>query len=433
MKAKTLSSLIFLLPIASIVVTVALILVTYTLWQKRQLKESLQCLEKLYVRHAINMESRRISSLISMAYRNPAKVKDESVLSSQNRLFYLKKYLHFYALQKRGNGEYFAVFKVVDSKNGVYLDALDGSSTAQKAECSLKSNSAVCIIYKLASASGGDGVYLMKTLEKPKGDVVYYRLLKRPRMLIISGVDVEAVKLAVKMAEATYMEQFRRYRNRILAASGGVVLVVGVVFLGISRGVNRGFYIYRKKIESQREKLKDLVSYDELTGVSNRRRFNEIMEYEVVKSLRYSESLSLIMFDLDHFKYVNDRYGHQVGDRVLKNIAGVVSSSLRATDTLARWGGEEFFIVLPKTSCMNALKIAENLRRIVESIDHGIPQKVTCSFGVSCICENDTPKAIIKRADEAMYRAKRRGRNRVEYVGCGEGDEGKFEQRYAKI
>jgi diguanylate cyclase (GGDEF)-like protein len=119
------------------------------------------------------------------------------------------------------------------------------------------------------------------------------------------------------------------------------------------------------------------------------------------------------MFDIDHFKRVNDRFGHQKGDEVLKKLSALVSSGVRKSDFLVRWGGEEFVIVMEESTLEAACEKAEELRRRIEEADFGIAGKLTCSFGVTMLDPEDTPDGALERVDRILYRAKKSGRNRV--------------------
>ena len=171
----------------------------------------------------------------------------------------------------------------------------------------------------------------------------------------------------------------------------------------------------RKRMEEQ---LKRLASTDELTGLNNRRRFLELAEREVVRARRYRSPLSLILFDLDLFKRVNDNHGHLVGDQVLRALAGVCSDQLRESDILGRLGGEEFAIAAVETDLGKAGGVAERLRRGIADLVVSTEQadiRITCSFGVAQFAEEDGDLEILfNRADEALYRAKEMGRDRVE-------------------
>jgi|WetSurMetagenome_2_1015567.scaffolds.fasta_scaffold00239_2 diguanylate cyclase (GGDEF)-like protein/PAS domain S-box-containing protein len=167
----------------------------------------------------------------------------------------------------------------------------------------------------------------------------------------------------------------------------------------------------RKKAE---EMLRELSEKDYLTMILNRRKLFELLGMEVEKAKRYNRPLSLILFDLDHFKAVNDKYGHNMGDIVLKTTAAVVGKELRKIDILARYGGEEFVILSPETGLSGALAIAEKVRSSVEQHPYKLADPVTISVGVAEMSEDDTETSFIEKADKAMYSAKRNGRNRVE-------------------
>jgi diguanylate cyclase (GGDEF)-like protein/PAS domain S-box-containing protein len=172
----------------------------------------------------------------------------------------------------------------------------------------------------------------------------------------------------------------------------------------------------RKKTENQ---LELLATTDELTGLYNRRFFIEQLEKELRLTLRYKKETSLILFDVDNFKNVNDTYGHDVGDDVLVFIAKAAGNSIRDVDCLARFGGEEFIILLPETPLNGALIVAERIRSFIEHaeffLEEGKRLHFTISLGVTEIHEEEEGHStVIKRADNAMYRAKQGGRNKVE-------------------
>ncbi len=167
----------------------------------------------------------------------------------------------------------------------------------------------------------------------------------------------------------------------------------------------------RKRIE---EKLRELSEKDPLTAIYNRRKLFELLGLEVEQAKRYGRPLSLIMLDLDHFKEVNDRYGHNAGDLALKTMTNVVNGVIRKVDIFARFGGEEFVILSPETSLSGAAALAEKTRAAVEQAAYPVVGKITLSAGVAELSGKDSGAALIKKADEALYAAKHRGRNRVE-------------------
>ena len=167
----------------------------------------------------------------------------------------------------------------------------------------------------------------------------------------------------------------------------------------------------RQKAE---EELVELANIDALTSIPNRRKFDEALQYEMGRDKRYHNKLSLIFCDLDHFKCVNDTHGHKIGDEILKEVTRLISANIRNTDIFARWGGEEFALLLPDTNIETATLTAEKL--LIEIERHTFPYVgcMTASFGVTELLEDDTETSFIKRADDALYRAKDRGRNRIE-------------------
>jgi diguanylate cyclase (GGDEF)-like protein/PAS domain S-box-containing protein len=174
----------------------------------------------------------------------------------------------------------------------------------------------------------------------------------------------------------------------------------------------------RKQAADELRRLNELLARqattDPLTGIANRLKFNEALRSEIRRSMRYNVPLSLIMFDIDHFKTINDTYGHHSGDTVLRDLTKLVSKNVRINDEFARWGGEEFMIMVTNTSLPHAGKFAEKLRALINDLQWPWSTKVTCSFGVSQLTEDDTEDKLVQRVDAALYRAKANGRNRVE-------------------
>nr|WP_320193391.1 diguanylate cyclase [uncultured Desulfobacter sp.] len=169
----------------------------------------------------------------------------------------------------------------------------------------------------------------------------------------------------------------------------------------------------RKKMEAE---LKRLATTDVLTGVDNRRSFMEKAEHEIRRAQRYGTSFAMIIMDIDFFKSINDKYGHQAGDVVLQKMAQAVKSALRQSDVFGRIGGEEFSIILMETERKTALLTAERIRSLTErlSINTGKERiHITVSIGLTFFKKGDDLSTLSKRSDEALYSAKRNGRNRV--------------------
>ncbi len=156
------------------------------------------------------------------------------------------------------------------------------------------------------------------------------------------------------------------------------------------------------------------AQHDQLTNIYNRQKTDEVLLNICKYSNRRKEKIGLIMFDIDHFKIVNDQYGHDTGDEVLKCITKLVQANIRAEDSFGRWGGEEFILIIRHSTLQETIKKAENLRKTLENFKAENIPSVTASFGVTELKAGDTAKTILKRADIALYKAKKAGRNRVE-------------------
>jgi diguanylate cyclase (GGDEF)-like protein len=159
-------------------------------------------------------------------------------------------------------------------------------------------------------------------------------------------------------------------------------------------------------------KQEELASCDGLTGLLNHRMFQESIRFEIERAKRYNHHLSLVMFDIDYFKKFNDKYGHPVGDEVLKMVSFTMKGLVRVTDRVFRYGGEEFCILLPETSAENAVNLAERLRKKIEANRAVRGLSVTISLGITGYDLQETPEDFIKRADTMLYKSKENGRNR---------------------
>lgn len=160
-------------------------------------------------------------------------------------------------------------------------------------------------------------------------------------------------------------------------------------------------------------KLLDRANLDRLTGIYNRHYLDSYIQSEIHRSCRYDETMALAVFDLDHFKAVNDTWGHNIGDEVLKNTVHIIQKLIRRSDVLCRWGGEEFVIIMPHTSLKGASVLAEKMRKAMAITAHSDVGIVTASFGVSEYQKDELFEDWFKRADDALFEAKHSGRNRV--------------------
>ena len=185
-----------------------------------------------------------------------------------------------------------------------------------------------------------------------------------------------------------------------------VPLLVGC-FFGVILGRN---YILRTA-------LAKYATTDSLTGLYNRRWFDRRFLESMENFKRYGMKFSVILLDIDNFKKINDKYGHSIGDEILREVALKINSTCRVTDLCARWGGEEFIILLTNAEISGAVEKAENLRKLISEGEYPNSIHLTCSFGVSEFLKDDQSQLdLVNRADKALYKAKESGRDRVESI-----------------
>lgn len=192
------------------------------------------------------------------------------------------------------------------------------------------------------------------------------------------------------------------------AVVGVVASLMGLVAVGLFC-----WFPMRGWREAQ-QRISFMADHDGLTELLNRQAAERVYERERARASRHGLPLSVLLFDIDHFKHINDDYGHERGDQVLRSLTAIVRGQLRASDTLVRWGGEEFVVIAPHTSEDLAVQLGEKLRSATETATVGIPESVTISIGVSRCEHTDSLYSAVDRADRALYRAKGAGRNRVE-------------------
>lgn len=224
--------------------------------------------------------------------------------------------------------------------------------------------------------------------------------------------------ILVEISRAELAERKREMLHITLAIMLGGMVLAGWLSLRIAGGVLASLDVANTALRRQKEYAELLARTDALTGLANRRAFDEAAEREVQRAQRYNTPLALIMTDLDHFKAVNDRYGHHVGDQVLQHFARILSASVRNIDLVGRWGGEEFAILMPGTDLEEAVQAAERMRQAVLAAPPPFDDTecaYTASFGVAAFhSATPTMVSLLGRSDAALYRAKDLGRNRVE-------------------
>lgn len=227
------------------------------------------------------------------------------------------------------------------------------------------------------------------------------------------------IELLRRDAEIRSLELERAKTLRRLLLAGVVGLVAFVSVLGAAYRVkvqaNRKIQAANRELDAARLRVEELARTDALTGLANRRAIEERLAEEALRSARSQHPFAVVLADLDHFKRVNDAFGHEVGDAVLQEVARRLRSQVRTVDLAGRWGGEEFLLVLPGTDAEGARQLAEKLRLAVSRdpvLSAGIPLEVTVTLGIA-EHGGDPVEATVRRADEALYRGKKEGRDRV--------------------
>jgi len=251
---------------------------------------------------------------------------------------------------------------------------------------------------------------------------------------------IDLVLMDNEMPEKSGMEWLAEISEKrmapvvMLTGSGSEEVAVQAIQVGAVGYLSKGSLSKEKLVEAidaalkkwrlmqqsraNQEELERLANFDSLTGLHNRRAILHRLDEHIKQVRRYEGELSLIMLDIDYFKKVNDQYGHLIGDEVLENVAVLMQQNVRNTDSVGRYGGEEFIIVLSETDLSSALIVAERLRNAIEAAEmrdsEGNMFGITVSQGVSSYKPGEDKQSLISRADDALYRAKQNGRNRVE-------------------
>lgn len=233
------------------------------------------------------------------------------------------------------------------------------------------------------------------------------------------GLAVFALFALVTVMVWKHRTQPQRYPGGVEAVhlAFAVVVLAGVSVLSMRMGLLRRRLREQKQALAQSlEQIRLLATLDELTGLTNRRHMVELMQDEQLRQQRSGSTMSLVLLDLDHFKRVNDDYGHKAGDTVLRAFADSVRLGLRSSDVLARWGGEEFLLLLPATGPTEALQCVERMREGLARVslaDIATDLTLTFSAGLVAFEAGQPIDTVIERADQALYRAKQAGRNRT--------------------
>ncbi|MFQ3260856.1 diguanylate cyclase [Reinekea sp.] len=247
----------------------------------------------------------------------------------------------------------------------------------------------------------------------------YAKLYEPLNWVVATGIYLDDLENYIELERQKLNEVYdsQKLTSTILVAM--TMLFTAILIYLFERNISRLVYSYEKEISGYSRELEKLSTTDKLTGLSNRLFLDGILEKVLEKSKRYKTPFSIILIDIDHFKNVNDTFGHQAGDTLLKEFSALLKSNTRSSDAVGRWGGEEFLIICMESGQQGAVQLAETLRGKIATFDFSIVSGASASFGVSSFLEEDTPERIIERADKALYQAKRQGRNRVVVSASG--------------
>lgn len=266
--------------------------------------------------------------------------------------------------------------------------------------------------------------YVVYWYKKPDGSGIgrklsYFKHYKEWDWVVARGIYFDRIDAIISANKSSLRT---RVKNDILLLCMIFVFAVSValtVAFHFSKELESIFSRYKntqkehtEKLEDLNKSLKQLSRTDALTGIFNRGYFNYKLSVETARATRYKSPLCAILYDIDHFKSINDTFGHLVGDEVLKDLTDLVRINIRKTDIAARWGGEEFAILAPGIHLEEALLFAEKLRKIIEDCSFTIDRQITCSFGVTLFKPPESSDSMLARLDQNLYAAKEQGRNR---------------------
>lgn len=252
-------------------------------------------------------------------------------------------------------------------------------------------------------------------------------LLSQEEVLLALAQFIELQNRQINAASRQATEQVHQTTLYLLMGTVLAALLSSFIALYVQRNMSRLMQGLSDKSEQLRISLRDIIEHqhaeqalqrlaetDSLTGIANRRKFDEMMHIEINRAQRHTLPLTLILLDLDHFKALNDTHGHQIGDAVLIEFARLVARHIRSHDFFARWGGEEFAILATHSDSADTLQFADKLRLLIAEHSFANVGHITASLGLSSLQTDDSIEALLGRADSALYAAKHKGRNRVE-------------------
>lgn len=260
--------------------------------------------------------------------------------------------------------------------------------------------------------------------KKPDGSGIgrklsYFKLYPEWNWIVARGIYFDRLDNIIATKKEELSKKVKKDILFLCLIFLAAVIVALFLAYRFSKGLQNIFNRYKQTQQENFEKLEILnrtlekqSQTDALTQIFNRGFFNQQLTSATSAANRYNTQLSIVLFDIDHFKVINDSHGHLAGDTVLKELADLIQDNIRQSDFHARWGGEEFVILSPGINKENAFLFAEKLRLLIEKFQFSVQQNITCSFGISSFISPEDDNTFLQRADEALYQAKQRGRNK---------------------
>lgn len=377
-------------------------------------------LKKEQLKSDVMIEIERIEAFQK---NNPDMSQQQAIKMAINILNFLpeqglqKEYIFVYAINDLSGGEQFATMLVNPNRpdlinkkvSDIFTDAKGRMFRKEMLE-GIRQNQEAFVTYWYKKP-GHDGIFQK---------ISYFKYYPKWRWVVAKGSYLDDLDARV----AQMQEQLTDEINQTIFLLAIFLTVTCICFLFLAyffskrlgllfEGYKKIQKKHQKKLERLNRILRKQASTDPLTAIHNRAYFNSRLNEEISRSRRYQTPLGLILFDVDYFKEINDTYGHLEGDHVLKTLAHLCLTNIRSSDVLARWGGEEFVILVPESNKDDALNLADKLRLMIEKhhFDRGF--QITCSFGVTYLLPKESDDDFINRVDNALYHSKENGKNMV--------------------
>ena len=420
-REKSIITFIYLSPIVFIPL-VALFVSSILIYNANKNYKDINKHEKeLYIEQAKSEAKNSVDQFIEMAQATL------SIKEYKNRDDLEKNLLKIASKMKYKNS-YLMIGSLKDGQNGIVLyhpnkDLVNANLNESRFEKVRK----VFMLFKDIIDRQGQGFVKYKWnnphSQKIEEKITYVRELPQLSWYIAMGVYTDELNQYIEK-KTTINRAYDKNNLRMIAFFTVLLLIITMaISIGLSIFLKKIFKEYRKNIiaeekknktiEASKKTFEKLATTDSLTKTHNRFSIMNIIGNELVAMKNKNTHFSMLMFDLDHFKNVNDTYGHDIGDVVLKEISNIVKNSLRDNDEVGRYGGEEFFITLPQTDLKIAIAIAERIRENIEKFDFPVVKHVTISIGVVEANSSETKEELLKRLDTLLYKSKNEGRNRV--------------------